>query len=94
MLVVYTLQFFSIERIKSKKGPFNLGSWVNPPPVFCQQSKYLITKDPLTLSKGQTFYGSSIKTDPQGDRFMMVGRLPWLGHASSQERSKGTWQWQ
>ena len=58
--------FFPNTKAKEEKRPFNWGSWVNPPPVFCQQSKYLITKGPLTLPIGQTFCGNSIETDTLG----------------------------
>ena len=66
MGIIYTLHFPNTEDKKSKKGPLNLGSWVNSPPVLCQQSKYLITKVHLTLPKGQPFCDSSIETDPLG----------------------------
>ena len=56
---IYTLHFPNT-KAKEEKGPFNWGSWVNPPP----ESKYLITKGYLTLPKGQTLCDSSIKTDP------------------------------
>ena len=49
--------FFPNTKAKEEKSPFIWGSWVNPPPVFCKQSKYLITKV-------QTFCESSIETDP------------------------------
>ena len=49
--------------IEEKKWPFNWGFRVNPPPVFCQQSKYLITKRPLTLPNSQAFFNSSIETE-------------------------------
>ena len=79
-----------------KKRPFNWGSWVNPPLVFSRFSKYLITKDPLTLPKGQTFCDSSSKTDPMGARSKTVDTLhqnsEWRKrHVKTSKRLKMIW---
>ena len=65
----YTLHFFPKERPKrGKKRPFKWGSWVIHHLCSASNPNYLIPKGPLILPKGQTFCGSSIETDPLGNK--------------------------